>query len=161
MLTDPYTGTAISGTVNVIDLLSDSNREVAVGRAPSGIALSKDESTLAVANGHSDSVSFIDTKSLAVTQVRIPAYPEGVTGSQPIAVAFTGDGKTLYAACAGTNALATLQGSGTKWKVAGSIPAGWFPSSISVMNDGSLRVVNVKGTGNTDNGRGGVFLAGL
>ena len=154
VLTDPYTGTAISGTVNVIDLLSDSNREVAVGRAPSGIALSKDESTLAVANGHSDSVSFIDTKSLAVTQVRIPAYPEGVTGSQPIAVAFTGDGKTLYAACAGTNALATLQGSGTKWKVAGSIPAGWFPSSISVMNDGSLRVVNVKGTGNTDNGRG-------
>jgi YVTN family beta-propeller protein len=154
VLTDPFTGSSISGTVNVIDVSTGSNKELAVGRAPSGLALSKDESTLAVANGHSDSVSIIDTKTLAITEVKIPAYPEGVTGSQPIAVAFTNDGKTLYAACAGTNALAALQGAGAKWKVAGSIPAGWFPSSISVMDDGSLRVVNVKGTGNTANGRG-------
>jgi YVTN family beta-propeller protein len=154
VLTDPATGSSISGTVNVIDVLGESNKELAVGRAPSGLALSKDETTLAVANGHSDSVSLIDTKTLAITEVKIPAYPEGVTGSQPIAAAFTAEGKTLYVACAGTNALATLQGSGSKWKVAGSIPAGWFPSAISVLDDGSLRVVNVKGTGNTSNGRG-------
>ena len=154
VLTDPITGTAISGTVNVIDVTTDSNREVAVGRAPSGLALSKDEGILAVANGHSDSVSLIDTNSLIATEVKIPAYPAGVTGSQPIAVAFTADGKTLYAACGGTNALASITRTGSRWGVGGSIPTGWFPSSITVMEDGSLRVVNLKGTGNTANGRG-------
>jgi phospholipase C len=43
---------------------------------------------------------------------------------------------------------------GAGWKVSGSIPTGWFPTSVSVMDDGSLRVVNIKGTGNTDNGQG-------
>ncbi len=154
VLTDPVTGSSVSGTVSVIDAVNDAVREVAVGRAPSGLALSRDEALLAVANGHSDSVSLIDTKTLKVTEVKIPAYPAGVTGSQPIAVAFAADGKTLYAACAGTNALASVQLTGAKWNVAGSIPAGWFPTSLIVMDDGSLRVVNLKGTGNTANGRG-------
>lgn len=154
VLTDPITGTTVSGTVNVIDLTSGSNQEISVGRAPSGLALSKDEGMLAVANGHSDSVSIIDTKTLRITEVKIPAYPAGVTGSQPIALAWTADGNTLYVACGGTNALASVQRNGGKWNVAGSIPAGWFPTSVNVMNDGSLRVVNLKGTGNTANGRG-------
>jgi YVTN family beta-propeller protein len=154
VLTDPVTGATISGTINVIDIQNDSNKEINVGRAPSGLALSNDESILAVANGHSDSVSLLDTKTLQVTEVKIPAYPAGVTGSQPIALAWTGDGQTLYVACGGTNALASVQRSGSKWRVAGSIPAGWFPTSITVMDDGSLRVVNLKGTGNTANGRG-------
>jgi len=154
VLTDPSTGATVSGTVSVIDARTENVREIAVGLAPSGLALSKDESMLAVANGHSDSVSILDTKTLSVTEVKVPAYPTGVTGSQPIAVAFTADGKTLYAACGGTNALAAIQRSGAKWTVAGSIPSGWFPSAITVMDDGSLRVVNVKGTGNTANGRG-------
>jgi YVTN family beta-propeller protein len=154
VLTDPVTGTTVSGTVNVIDVATGSNREINVGRAPSGLALSHDESILAVANGHSDSVSLLDTKSLQVTEVKIPAYPAGVTGSQPIALGWTTDGKTLYVACGGTNALASVQRNGTNWKVAGSIPAGWFPTYVTVMDDGSLRVINLKGTGNTANGRG-------
>jgi len=153
-LTDPITGTAISGTVSAIDEKTLAVREIEVGRAPSGMALSPDESLLAVANGHSDSVSIVNLETLAHTDVKIPAYPEGVTGSQPIAVAFGTSGDLLYAACAGTNAIATVKRSGAKWAVAGSIPTGWFPSAIGVMDDGSLRVVNVKGTGNTDNGRG-------
>jgi len=153
-LTDPVTGTTISGTVSVIDEEKLTPREINVGRAPSGMALSPDESTLAIANGHSDSVSLLNLETLQTTEVKIPAYPEGVTGSQPISVAYSADGETLYVACAGTNAIAVVQ----KHKVAGSIPTGWFPSSVSVMNDGSLRVVNIKGTGNTDNGRG-AFLS--
>jgi YVTN family beta-propeller protein len=153
-LTDPITGTAISGTVSVIDENTLAVREIEVGRAPSGMALNPDESLLAVANGHSDSVSLLNLETLEHTDIKIPAYPEGVTGSQPIAVAFGTAGDTLYAACAGTNAIAAVRRSGAKWTVAGSIPTGWFPSAVEVMEDGSLRVVNVKGTGNTDNGRG-------
>ena len=153
-LTDPITGTAISGTVSVIDEQSLAVREIEVGRAPSGVVLSPDESMLAVANGHSDSVSLLNTETMARTDVKIPAYPEGVTGSQPIALAFGRDGSTLYVACAGTNAIASVRQAAGKWAVAGSVPTGWFPSAVSVMDDGSLRVVNVKGTGNTDNGKG-------
>jgi hypothetical protein len=134
----------------VIDEETLTAREVSVGRAPSGLALSPDESTLAIANGHSDTISLLNTETLKTSEVKIPAYPAGVTGSQPISVAYSADGKTIYVACAGTNAIAVVQ----QGKVAGSIPSGWFPSSISVMDDGSLRVVNIKGTGNTDNGRG-------
>jgi len=150
-LTDPVTGTTISGTVNVIDEETLATREINVGRAPSGIALSPDESTLAVANGHSDSVTLVNTATLKATEVKIPAYPEGVTGSQPISVAFSTKGDAIYVACAGTNAIAVIE----HGKVAGSIPTGWFPSSVTAMDDGSLRVVNIKGTGNTDNGQGG------
>jgi YVTN family beta-propeller protein len=153
-LTDPITGTAISGTLSAVDERTLAVREIEVGRAPSGLALSPDESLLAVANGHSDSVSLLNTETLEHSDVKIPAYPEGVTGSQPIAVAFAAGGGTLYAACAGTNAIAAVERSGAKWTVAGSVPTGWFPSSVSVLGDGSLRVVNVKGTGNTSNGQG-------
>ncbi len=153
-LTDPVTGTTISGTVSVIDEESLSAHEINVGRAPSGLALSPDESVLAVANGHSDSLSLVDTATVNVSEVKIPAYPEGVTGSQPISVAFSAKGNAIYAACAGTNAIAVVERTGKAWKLAGSIPTGWFPSSVHAMDDGSLRIVNIKGTGNTANGQG-------
>ena len=154
VLTDPLTGTAISGTVTAIDSVTFETRDVEVGRAPSGMALNREESLLAVADGHSDAVSLLDTKTLARVDVAIPAYPEGVTGSQPIAVAFAGDGGRLYVTCAGTNAIAVVERAGARWSVTGSIPTGWFPSAVSVMDDGSLRVVNLKGVGNTANGKG-------
>ncbi len=154
VLTDPLTGTAISGTLSVIDGQSFAVREIEVGRAPSGLALSSDESSLAVANGHSDSISLIDTGKLTKQDVKIPAYPQGVVGSQPIAASFSADGKTLFVACGGTNAIASVQRNGAKWTVAGSIPTGWFPTSVKTLDDGSLRVLNIKGTGNTSNGKG-------
>jgi len=50
--------------------------------------------------------------------------------------------------------VAVLERAGTKWNLAGSVPTGWFPSAVTTMEDGSLRVVNLKGTGNTANGNG-------
>src|SRR5205823_12793481 len=95
VVTDPQTGSTASGTVSVIDAKTKTVREIAVGLAPSGLALSPDEKTLAVANGHSDSISIINTASLEKTDLRIPAFPEGTLGSQPIGVAFAPDGKSL------------------------------------------------------------------
>ena len=156
VVTDPVTGASVSGTVSVVDAKSEAVREVAVGLAPSGMALSPDEKTLAVANGHSDSISFLNTATLASTTLKVPAYPEGTLGSQPIAVAYAPDGKTLYAACAGTNALAVIRTGAGKPVVAGAAPTAWFPSAMAVDPTGAVRLVNVKGVGNTA-GKDGTF----
>jgi YVTN family beta-propeller protein len=152
--TDPRTGAAISGTVSVVDMRTLAVREVAVGLAPSGMALSPDESTLLVANGHSDTVTFLDTQTLARTDVKIPAYPEGALGSQPIAAAFAPDGTRAYVACGGNNAIAILTGGRGGWKLAGSVPTAWFPSAIAIEAKGGLRIVCIKGVGNTADNRG-------
>jgi len=149
VLTDATTDTSTSGTISVIDAETLAVREVAVGLAPSQLVLSNDEKLLAVANGHSDSVSIVDTATLARTDVKIPTFPEGVVGSQPIASVFAADGKTLYVACGGNNAIAVLKESGKRWKVEGAIPTAWYPSAIGLAADGSLRVLNLKGVGNT------------
>jgi YVTN family beta-propeller protein len=154
-VTSAVTGATSTGTLTVIDVETFETREVAVGLAPSGMALSADENLLAIANGHSDTVSILNTRTMKKEDVKIPSYPAGFIGSQPIAVAFTADGKTLYTACGGINAVTVLKKENAGWKVAGSLPTGWFPSAILVAADGSLRVVNIKGTGNTENGKGG------
>jgi YVTN family beta-propeller protein len=152
VVTDPVTGAAISGTVSVVNPQTSEVREVAVGKAPSGLALSPDEKTLVVANDHSDSVSLIDTGSRQATELKIPDYPESALGSQPIAVAFAPDGKTLYVACGGTNSLAVVRAG--KWSVLGAIPTAWFPSAMAIGRDGSVVVVSIKGVGNTADGKG-------
>ncbi len=157
VVSDPATGAAASGTLSVVDPETLAVREIAVGLHPSGMALSPDRKTLAVANGHSDSVSFIDTSSLARTDVRIPTWPDNgstLLGSQPIGVAFAPDGKTLYAACGGNNAIAVVTTAGKQRKVAGAVPTGWFPSAVAVDRQGALRVINIKGVGNTADGKG-------
>jgi hypothetical protein len=58
----------------------------------------------------------------------------------------------MYVACGGNNAIAVVERHESDWKLEGSVPAGWFPSSIALDQDGALRVVNIKGTGNTATG---------
>lgn len=145
IVSDPLTGASVSGTVSVIDAKTNEVREVEVGLAPSGLALSPDEKTLAVTNSHSDSLTLINAESLATTVVKIPAYPEGTAGSIPAQVAFSPDGQTIYVLCGGTNSIAVVRG-GT---VQGALPTGWFPSGIVVDGKGTLKVLSIKGTGNT------------
>ena len=154
VVSDPVTGSAASGTLSVIDAKTDGVREIAVGLSPSTLALNSDESILAIANSHSDSVSLIDTATLDRRDLRVPTYPESAIGSQPNALAFSPDGRRLYIACGGNNAIAIAARSGKTWKLEGSVPTGWFPSAIAVDGGGALRVLNIKGVGNTANGKG-------
>ena len=154
VVTDPVTGSTVSGTITAIDPETWSARQADVGKAPSAIALSPDEKTLAVANGHSDSITLVDTGVLTRTEVRIPSWPEGTFGSQPIGVAYAPDGKTIYVACAGNNAVAVVRVGNRSSKVEGAVPTGWFPTAIAVGREGALRVLNIKGVGNTANAKG-------
>ncbi len=155
---DPTTGATLAGSISVIDLRTSAViREVEVGLAPSNLAMSPDGSTLVVANGHSDSLSFLDLVSFSRKDVSIPTKPAGLLGSQPIAAAFSADGDWLYVACAGDNAITTLKkGAKGVWTIAGATPTGWFPSALLVDSKGDLRVASVKGTGNTI-GKDGTF----
>jgi len=154
IISNPVTGSSATGTVSVIDPQNDAVSDIAVGLAPANIALSPDESTLVAANAHSDSISLIDTRTLAAKELKIPAYPESTVGSLPDAVAFAPDGRRIYVACGGSNAVGVVERHGKDWKLEGSIPAGWFPSAIAIDKDGALRIVNIKGAGNTSNGKG-------
>ncbi len=148
---DPKTGSTLAGTVSVIDLRSyQVIKEIEVGRAPSGIALSPDGSTLAVANGHSDSVSLIDTGSFAKHDVVIASQPSAPIGSQPDAVAFAPEGDLLYVAAGGDNAVVAFRRNDKRqWSRAGAMPTGWFPSAVLTDRQGDLRVATIKGVGNT------------
>lgn len=151
VVTNPDTGATATGTISIIDLTTMAERQLPVGLAPAGLALTPDERTLAVANAHSDSVTFIDLESLRSQEVKIPSYPQGSFGATPSAIAFSPDGKTAYVACGGINAIAVLrQTARTRWTLRGAIPSGWFPTAIATDRDGDLRIVNVKGTGNTE-----------
>jgi YVTN family beta-propeller protein len=152
--TDSVTGSSVSGTVTVIDTSDYSTREIPVGLAPSGVALSPDGKLLAITNGHSDSVSVVETDSLRTGEVKIGTWPEGTLGSQPIAAAFAPDGRTIYVACGGNNAIAIVRKAGEQWTVVGALPTAWFPSGIAVDDGGTLRVITIKGVANTSVGDG-------
>ncbi|MCZ2146552.1 MAG: bifunctional YncE family protein/alkaline phosphatase family protein [Bryobacterales bacterium] len=154
VLADPKTGSADSGAVTILDPATGKTQEIAAGMAPSSMALSPDESLLAVANGHSDTLSIFDTRTLKRTDVPIPAYPEHTIGSQPINAVFSPDGHTIYVACGGNNAIAVIRRKGGAWKVEGALPTAWFPSAVTVDSQGALRVLSIKGTGNTADGKG-------
>src|SRR5207237_7683065 len=124
------TGSSTTGTLSVVDIKTEAVREIVVGLAPSNLAVSPSGTLVAVANSHSDSLSLIDTKTSGRTDVKIPTYPDAALGSLPVALAFSGDGTTLYAACGGNNAIAVLRESAGQWKVAGAIPTAWFPTAI-------------------------------
>jgi YVTN family beta-propeller protein len=149
ILSDPVTGSSKSGSVSVLDIKTGKVRDVPVGLAPAQMALNPAGDLIAVTNAHSDTVSLLRTATLERIDLKIPTYPGAALGSQPIAAAFASDGKRLYIACGGNNAIAVAEPAGKSWKVAGAVPTAWFPTAIAMHPDGSLRVLNLKGVGNT------------
>lgn len=149
ILSDPVTGSSKSGSVSVLDVATGKVRDVPVGLAPAQMAVSPAGDIVAVTNAHSDTVSLLRAATLERSDLKIPTYPEAALGSQPIAAAFAADGKRLYIACGGNNAIAVAEPAGKQWKVAGAVPTAWFPTAIAIHTDGSLRVLNLKGVGNT------------
>jgi YVTN family beta-propeller protein len=154
VVTDSVTGSSTTGTLSVVNAKTEAVRDIQVGLQPAQLAVNPKGTLLAVANAHSDSVSMINTQTLGRIDLKIPSYPEAALGSQPIALAFTADGNTLYVACGGNNAIAVAQLAKGLWNVTGAIPTAWFPTAIAVAPDGSLRVLNLKGIGNTADKKG-------
>ncbi|HTE28471.1 bifunctional YncE family protein/alkaline phosphatase family protein, partial [Flavitalea sp.] len=153
VVVDKKTGIASSGTVSVIDLVTNKViKELTVNLHPSGMTFSQDSTELYVANANSDLVSVINTKSDKVIRtISTKPMQELPFGSAPNALTLSADGKTLYVANAGNNVLAVIDLS--TGKVKGLIPTGWYPSAVILSDNGrELIVANTKGVGSRQTG---------
>jgi DNA-binding beta-propeller fold protein YncE len=125
---------------------------IPVRGTPNKMILNRGGSRLFVACDNSDSVAIVDTgndRLLAQFAVTAPKdvflNPRGFRGSNPNSLALSPDERTLYVTEGGTNALAVVKLDGDTGRVAGLIPTGWYPNSVSVSADGvRLYVVNGK-----------------
>ncbi|HKE85273.1 MAG TPA: beta-propeller fold lactonase family protein [Vicinamibacterales bacterium] len=122
--------------VMVVDVASGTFLSIAVGEQPNRMTLSKDQGTLYVVNGNSDSVSVIDTTTNEVTKTISLSRPQDkYKGANPNSVALSPDEKTLYVTLGYENAVAVVDIKAGH--VRGRIPTGWYPTSVSVSPDGS------------------------
>jgi YVTN family beta-propeller protein len=107
-----------------------------------------------VSNGNNDSISVIDTeKDSVIAEISLNPDPRLAKwrGIIPFGLALAPDGKRLYVAEAGINAVAVVDLMDNR--VLGHIPVGWFPSRVAVSRDNRhLIVANSKGFGSGPNG---------
>ena len=123
-----------------------------VGDHPVALTLADGDRTLLVANANDDSLSVVDTTTpvpTQVAQVSTHLVPGEANGSTPNAVAVDPQRKLVYVALAGDNAVLVLRAD-TRFRqltTAGAIPAGWYPSAVTVLRDGRLLAASAKGLG--------------
>lgn len=107
-----------------------------------------------VSNGNNDSISVIDTmRDVVISTIHLNLDPRlgSLRGIIPFGLALSPDGRRLYVAEAGINAVGVIDVRHNK--LLGHIPVGWFPSKIAVSRDGKFLIVaNAKGFGSGPNG---------
>jgi DNA-binding beta-propeller fold protein YncE len=170
-----------TGTVSVVKLNADGTgsetQVVPVGKGPTGLALSRDGSTLVVADSDTDQVSVLavdpSTGRLTPRQtLSVAPAPGGPLGAAPVAVSMSPDGRYVYVALAGLDAVEVFRLSHgvlspIAQKVAASfdgrtvrrvavpasyIPTGWYPDALALGPRPSgtgqrLFVANLRGEG--------------
>jgi DNA-binding beta-propeller fold protein YncE len=141
-------GIASTGTITRIDL--DAHRvthTLNVELHPTAIVWDEPRRRLFVANANSDSVSIIDTDAVRiVSTVHLSPFGLPLKGVAPTALAIAPDGRTLYVALGGLNAVAVV--SVPEGSVRGLIPTSWYPNHLVLNADGTkLAVATLLGAG--------------
>jgi YVTN family beta-propeller protein len=153
---DQRTGATALGTVSVIDLQTGKLlTEIEVGLHPNSIITGNDRQFVYVANGNSDNVSVISTKSdKVVDTISVKLREENnYIGDSPNALTIDSIGKTLYVSNGMDNAIAVVSlgskssftGNGKSF-VEGFIPTEAYPAGL-VLADKILYVANLEGEG--------------
>ncbi len=119
---------------------------IAVGDHPNELLLTKNGTTLYVANGNDNSVSVVDTRAGKEVEVLNAALvPNALEGSSTNGLALSANEERLYISNADNNCLAVFEVEKPgQSKSLGFIPVGWYPTSIQVVK-GKLFVANGKG----------------
>jgi len=103
------------------------------------LVLSPDGNTLYAAHSECDTISIIDTRTYQVTgYIDLHPFPNAPPGIQPSALAVSHDGKILYVACAGINAIAVVSFAEHPAVVKGLIPSGRFPIAVNLLPSESV-----------------------
>jgi len=142
-------GIVKTGTVTCLDVAGGRRLwTTSVGLQPTDVLPMERRGVVLVACANADTVAGLDpTTGRQVFSVPVKPDNRLPFGSMPNALAADPDGRTVYVALAGNNAVAVLDLAQTRQpKVRGFLPTGWFPSAL--MTDGrQLIVANMKGVG--------------
>ncbi|MBC7777042.1 MAG: beta-propeller fold lactonase family protein, partial [Phycisphaerae bacterium] len=135
---------ALRGSVTVIDVVSRKKiGEIATRIHPESMTLSPDGKLLYVVDDSGDGISIIDAKTFKVTQtINTKPDPSLPYGSLTAGLAFSTDGKILFAANAGNNSIALIDPAHPRQEPYGFIAAGGFPGAVCV-SGGDLFIGNV------------------
>ena len=155
IVADPVVGSAITGTVSVVDLTTMKvTATISTGLHPTGMALYG--RSLLVANTYSDSISIIDTATNTVSRtiplglpIGVPGAGQPAYGAAPNSIAVDGKNGVAYVALYNANAIGvvSLSNSATN-PVMGMIPVAYAPSSVVLDEaNNTLIVANDKGIG--------------
>jgi YVTN family beta-propeller protein len=157
IVADAVNGSAITGTVSVVDLSTMrviDTIEDGIGLHPTGMALFGD--ALLVANTYSDTISVIDTATNTVMRsidlalpIKVPGRSKAAYGAGPNSIAVDDKAGVAYVALYNANAIAVVDLSGsTDRPVMGMIPVAYAPASVVLdAAEHRLIVANDKGIG--------------
>ncbi len=155
IVADPVNGSAITGTVSVVNLTTMQVTDTIAtgGLHPTGLALFG--GALLVSNTYSDTISVIDTatnKVMRKINLELPIRAPGqgaAYGAAPTAIAVDSAKGIAYVALYNANAIAVVDLSGgAKKPVLGLIPVAYAPGSVVLDSaDNQLIVANDKGVG--------------
>lgn len=150
-LVQPYAATPMDPAPNGLDVIGGAN--------PGAIAVSKNGRYAFVCMENVDRVAVVDISSFprVVGGLQLRLFDKSPYGTQPDALAVSPDGKRLYVALAGMNAVAVVDARNPlKLHRLGLIPTGWYPSALSVSANGRyIYVANAKGLGHEPHFEGG------
>lgn len=125
---------ALRGSVTVIDILSRKViHEIKTRIYPESMVLSPDGNLLYVTDDSGDGISVIDVKTFRVVQtINTKPDPSLPYGSLTTGLAFSPNGKVLYAANAGINSIALIDPKQPQKGPYGFIAGGGFPGALCV-----------------------------
>ncbi len=137
-------GIASTGTVSRIDLTTGKvTAEIAVGLHPTSLAWEEPQGRLYVTNSNTDTISVIDTlTNQTVRTLFLQPFGRKIAGISPEALHLSKDGRQLFVACAGINAIAVIDLANHFGAIQGLIPTGWYPSDLALSPDGKYLAVS-------------------
>ncbi|HYZ83066.1 MAG TPA: YncE family protein, partial [Bryobacteraceae bacterium] len=113
-------------------------------------------SRLAVAAANTNQVEFYEKRKAgwrATELVNLAFTPKQPVGMTPSALALSPDGKTLLTVCSDANTVAVVDVGGKRVRVAGYLPAGWYPTGATWV-DKQVIVLNGRGSRSLPNPNG-------
>ena len=121
------------------------------GAQPTAIAISKNGRYAYICMTNVDRIAVVDLLGVphVVGGVDLRLFDKSPYGMQPNAIVRSPDGKRVYVALAGANAVAVVDArKPSHLRRLGLIPTGWYPTALTISQDGRyLYVANAKGFG--------------